>query len=543
MIKSHLNALLYQCHPSQNQAICIHILGIPYGENTGGVRRWKPPVPKRPWRGVRQAKKPGSDCLQLSIQKMFRVYGSEDCLFINVYSSKLSHHNESAHGLPVIVFIHGGSFVFGSGAEYGPAYMLNENIVLVTLNYRLGALGFLSTGDHHMPGNYGLKDQVLALKWVHENIAYFGGNPRNVSLWGNSAGGVSVHLHLISNKTRDYFSTAMSSSGTAFQPWAVHSAKKMKAFAQRLGQRFGCQNEDSYEFVQCIQRIDSNFLTAAQLSLFDWFPFPPVLFSATVEPPHPDAFLTISPEEAYKTGVVAKKPFIMGFTKDEGKTAMMLLQPLMRTFPLRAMWKQIAPVFLEYKNLVQNPDNLTSLIEEFYIPGKTAWQASLDDFGDMTSDRYLIFGTIRGLQVHANYYPSGTYLYYFAFTEGNHNLANFLGYKGSEWGAGHTEDIFFLFNNTGAYTGHEQEDPDTELSKIMINLMTNFADTGVPEYRTDDRKMMRIWDPVHNPSQINVMQFDKEVKMIPLPSPLIKRLNFWNTLNLPDMNLYFPLSS
>ncbi|ODN01295.1 Esterase FE4 [Orchesella cincta] len=275
--------------------------GIPYGESTGGSRRWKPPVPKRPWRGVRQAKKPGSDCLQMSVAKLFRVYGSEDCLYLNVYTPQQPYNYFTfaystilkhffSFRIPIrVLMVYRLSFssMEGSGSEYGPAYLLNEDIVLITLNYRLGVLGFFSTGDHHMPGNYG------------------------------------AHLHLISNKTRNYFSSVVSSSGTAFQTWGLQSPEKLKYFSNRLAQRFGCQNEDSYELVQCMKRMDSNLLAAAQLSLFDWFPFPPVLFSPTIEPPHPDAFLTVSPEEAYRTGVVAKKPFIMGVTKDEGKTAMM----------------------------------------------------------------------------------------------------------------------------------------------------------------------------------------------------------------------------
>lgn len=139
---------------------------------------------------------------------------------------------------------------------------------MVTLNYRLGVLGFFSTGDEAMPGNYGLKDQALALKWVYENIEYFGGDPQKVTLMGNSAGGVSVHLHLVANRTREYFTSGFSSSGTGFEFWGVQNGERMKYLTYRLARQFGCQSEDSFRVVKCLEKLDSNALVAAQLNMF-----------------------------------------------------------------------------------------------------------------------------------------------------------------------------------------------------------------------------------------------------------------------------------
>lgn len=146
--------------------------------------------------------------------------------------------------------------------------MLSEDVILITINYRLGVLGFMSTGDKSLPGNLGLKDQVLALKWVHDNIEYFGGNPHNVSIWGQSAGGVSVSLHMISQKSRKYFSTAVAISGTSFQHWSVLSRKKSRDLADSLASRFGCFRKDSRALLKCMQAVNADMLVAAQIWLY-----------------------------------------------------------------------------------------------------------------------------------------------------------------------------------------------------------------------------------------------------------------------------------
>ncbi|CAG7821885.1 unnamed protein product [Allacma fusca] len=148
--------------------------GIPYGEPPLAQLRFRSPVRKAPWLGMKLAKKLRPECLQLSPAKLLRVVGNEDCLYLNVYTRQLPHFTLSERKLvPVIFWIHGGSYYFGNGGDYGPAYLLNHDVVLVTFNYRVGVLGFMSTGDSASPGNYGLKDQSLALKWVSENIKYF----------------------------------------------------------------------------------------------------------------------------------------------------------------------------------------------------------------------------------------------------------------------------------------------------------------------------------------------------------------------------------
>lgn len=165
--------------------------GIPYAAPPTGNLRFRAPIPNSGWTGIRDAAEHGDNCP--SGGWLADKTGNEDCLFLNVYSTSIIARR------PVMVWIHGGSFTGGNGdtSFYGPDHLISEDVVIVTINYRVGVLGFLSTGDRHAPGNYGLKDMQLALRWVQNNILNFGGDPDNVTVFGESAGGVAVHCKLI----------------------------------------------------------------------------------------------------------------------------------------------------------------------------------------------------------------------------------------------------------------------------------------------------------------------------------------------------------
>lgn len=151
---------------------------------------------------MRDGSNHGPKCVQIDyfFDVNATVEGSEDCLFLNVYTPQLPVAENAIELLPIMVWFHYGALNTGSGnsESFGPEFLMDRNVLLVTLNYRLGAFGFLSTGDDASPGNYGFKDQVAALRWVQENIANFGGDPGRVTIFGQSAGGGSVHHHLLS---------------------------------------------------------------------------------------------------------------------------------------------------------------------------------------------------------------------------------------------------------------------------------------------------------------------------------------------------------
>ncbi|KAL8558745.1 hypothetical protein ACOMHN_043689 [Nucella lapillus] len=178
---------------------------------------------------------------------------AEDCLYLNVYAPRRIRETSDRTLYPVIVYFHGGGFIMGSGHQF-PGYFLAERwVVLVTVNYRLNALGFLSTGDRYAPGNYGMFDQVQALKFVKETISGFRGDPNRITIMGQSAGAASVGLHLISPRSDDLFHQAIMIGGSDLSEWAVLPGKEAKEYAERLAYELGCPTSDSQRLVDCLR--------------------------------------------------------------------------------------------------------------------------------------------------------------------------------------------------------------------------------------------------------------------------------------------------
>ncbi len=290
-------------------------LGIPYAAPPTGALRWKPPQAAAVWTSPRDATQRGPACPQLmQLGSAFDTTTSEDCLTLNIWTPK------NASGAPVLFWIHGGGFTSGTGGDPtfdGQAFSETTGAVIVTINYRLGPLGFLSLAGlasedqaHPTSGLYGFEDQRFAMQWVKANIAAFGGDPTNVTIFGESAGGVSTCLHLVSPQSQGLFARAIVESG------ACHSSGQTEADARPQGESLattlGCT--DAATELACLRgKTPAEITTALPLRAGEiagpganWFP---VVDGANI------------PDQPYKlldAGQVAKVPTIFGTNKDEG---------------------------------------------------------------------------------------------------------------------------------------------------------------------------------------------------------------------------------
>ena len=178
------------------------------------------------------------------------MVGEEDCLSLNIYN-KVSDSSELK---PVMFWIHGGAFRFGSGSQYDPSPLVKEDVLVVTINYRLGVLGFLTMGNDLAPGNLGLRDQMLALTWVKSHIHNFGGDPTKITIFGESAGGMSTHALTLSPKSKDLFSAAIHQSGTMFRLREKFGTSMPQRASSKIAKHFNCDSIGLDEdMLSCLQ--------------------------------------------------------------------------------------------------------------------------------------------------------------------------------------------------------------------------------------------------------------------------------------------------
>ncbi|GAB6023217.1 hypothetical protein CHUAL_008035 [Chamberlinius hualienensis] len=287
---------------------------IPYAKPPLKRLRFKPPQSVDPWDEVLDATEDSASCIQIDLfavqSQTPTLIGDEDCLFLNIYTPKLSTDTL----LPVMVFIHGGGYTSGNGSStlYGPERLLDRDIILVTINYRLGIFGFISTGDEAAPGNYGLLDQVMALKWVQQYITKFGGDPSKVTIFGQSAGGASVSLHLVSPLSKGLFHAAIQMSGNALCDWAIGDNPLPNAIT--LAESMQCPTQSSTDLIQCLEKRPALELLIKGTEMRSvLFPFIPVVDRTRGL----NAFLPKSPNELLISGEINMVPVMSGFTSDE----------------------------------------------------------------------------------------------------------------------------------------------------------------------------------------------------------------------------------
>lgn len=291
-------------------------LGVPFAAPPIGNLRFKPPDPPRQWKpDVRQAKQHGNICWQDDDYEVFiRIFTqdfvySEDCLYLDIYSPNVTL------SLPVMVYIHGGGYESGTALIFQSDMLALHGVVVVVIQYRLGPFGFMTTGDSAAFGNYGILDQVAALKWVKENIKNFGGDPSKVTIFGKSAGGTSVSLHLLSPLSKNLFHQAIAESGVDLSSFATQPTSIGVHFAKELAKKLDCTTSDHTLMVDCIRGKEGSEIQKAAESVknthHQYVRWAPIVDRN---------FLDDSPQQMRRRGDFKKVPLMISFTSNEGST-------------------------------------------------------------------------------------------------------------------------------------------------------------------------------------------------------------------------------
>lgn len=431
--------------------------GIPYAAPPVGAARWQPPSAAARWNGLRDATAFAPHCPQ-NASPFGLPSQSEDCLYLNVYTP--AKHSEAKKGdkpglSPVMVWLHPGAFLYGEGDDYDPRGLVKQGAVVVTLNYRLGVLGFMAhpalTSESGTSGNFGLQDQQAALRWVHSNIEAFGGDPANVTIFGESAGAVSVHAHMASPDSAGLFHRAIAQSGgySLTQPTLAAAEAEGSAFATAVG----CASQDS----ACLRALPVATLLANQST------------SPTAYLPKVDGdVLPLSVSSAFATGQFNRVPVIEGSTHDE-----------FRLFVATSfVFKGIPVTAATYPSLIAAalsvPLSTAQAIATYYYP-LAAYPSAAVALGAVGTDAAFACNTRVTARLLARYVPTWVY----EFNDPNAPQV-FLPPAGFPYGAYHGAELSYLFDVRESVAAPAFTLAQEQLADSMKLYWTQFARTADP---------------------------------------------------------------
>lgn len=449
--------------------------GIPFAEAPTGDLRWKEPQAVKAWNGVRQALKFGPRCMQAPIfgDMSFRSDGmSEDCLYLNVWTPAKSDRER----LPVLVYFYGGGFVAGDGSEprYDGENMAAKGIVTVTVNYRLGVFGFMAHPEltkespHHSSGNYALLDQAAALRWVQRNIAAFGGDPKRVTIAGESAGSVSVSAQMASPLSKNLIAGAIGESGSIIATLGAVPLSQAEAAGTKFASELNATSLAALRAMSTQQVLDA--ATKGGFASIGRFPI-------TID----GYFFPEDPSATFAAGRQAHVPLLVGWNSEE-MTWLALLQgkePTRENYEaaVRALYGAHAEEVLK-------------------LYAASTRDEVIETATDLASDRFIAYSTWKWSDLQAKTGRSPVYRYLYARprpamkAEMGNAMAGLAGgvVRGPNApppqpparGAVHSAEIEYALGNLSTNNVYAWTEDDYKVSKVMQEFFANFIKHGDP---------------------------------------------------------------
>lgn len=490
--------------------------GIRYGKEPTADLRFKKTEPAEPYFGENNtldATHLGDMCPQKALLGDFPA-GREDCLYLNVYTPVLPEELPDGKSLPVMMFIHGGSFISGDSSPYLPTRLLDFDVILVVIHYRLGSLGFFSLQNDDAPGNAGLWDQIEALNWIQRNIEGFGGNRSQVTIFGEGAGSVSVNYLLFLPAAKDLFHGVIGESGSALEDWALDPDSVTSA--QRVAEENGCNTTGVDSIYECMKNMPHGNISMALRHLVDedrnngeggFRGAAPIIQNEEVSEP----LVTKHPTEYYEDGDVSDVPLMIGANKHEG------------SFSLGVMyWSYLLPKhYINDSDYLKNDlmadvlksfgvddptDGLSESMKDDYIGGRNLADFPTASPGliDLSGVLFVKAGAWTTAKLHAKYTNASTFFYSFDFASNDTMFKwYFPKYKDAPFKSGvtHGDELIYLFPFPSYF-----DEKQLDIKERLVTLWTNFATYGNPT-PNDSRvswESLKIpkWEPlttnVHN---------------------------------------------
>nr|XP_027216595.1 cholinesterase 1-like [Penaeus vannamei]XP_027216596.1 cholinesterase 1-like [Penaeus vannamei] len=457
-------------------------LGIPFAQPPVGALRFKDPVAAGAWEGVRNGTVAPPLCPQPDAPSDWM---QEDCLYLSVFTPQPNRTD-----LPVMVWLPQGGFISDATPLFQPEFLLAKDVVLVVLQHRLGVLGFLSTEDAELPGNLGLKDQAMALRWVQDNIRDLGGDPDKVTIFGQNAGGAAVHYHMLSPMSSGLFQRAIMQSGAALCPWALREDHRQVAFG--FGRMVGCPGDradaaNSTALVDCLRDVPVEQLMAVT---------PYITPSPYVLTPRVDGeFLPAHPATLVREGRYNRVDVLSGVTRDEGAFNARafvedgVMDSMIQNFSL------VGPPALGFEAWDDDPEYLARLAFHRYLGPMEFDLTRIDPLVKLLGDSFYSMCHVEAVEHHARDAAFGFRAFAYELQHrGEHAFSDLFRGPSPAWNlayVGDSDDLQYLFSFDKLNVSLTKEE-DLFVSRIMVDLWTNFAATGNP---TPDLSLGFKWTP------------------------------------------------